>query len=209
MVGLFLTLGGVVLITFVSSPTLGAGWSWDFANGLGFVAFGGLLYLTLASGPVGNLRAHQVLGYALLGLVTVHVFWLLLIDPVVVEYVLPGAPIYMWMGVGGLLLLIALIAIGLPQYRARLHQHYASFRYWHRVLALAAIGATGYHIVGSNFYLHTWPQVVLFVALAATVCFAGRRLPVTAVISHRTARLYLGIGALATLAFAGVRNVPL
>lgn len=206
--GLFLTLGGVVLITFLS-PTLGAGWSWDFANGLGFVAFGGLLYLTLASGPVGNLRAHQVLGYALLGLATVHVFWLLLIDPVVVEYVLPGAPLYMWMGIGGLVLLIVLIAIGLPQYRLRLHKHYASFRYWHRVLAIAAIAATGYHIVGSNFYLHTSLQIVLFVVLAAIVCFAGRRLPVSAVISHRTARLYLGIGVLATLAFAGVRNAPL
>lgn len=109
---LLATLAIVFLITFLGAPTMGAGWFWDAGNGIGFAAFGGLLYLTITSNRRLDVRAHQVLGYAVLLLVVAHAFWFLLGDATVVEFIKFGAPDYMWLGMVSLVLFIVLITTG-------------------------------------------------------------------------------------------------
>lgn len=210
MKGLLLTLGAVALISFLAAPTLGAGLVWDAGNGLGLVAMGGLTYLVASSsaGSGIDLRAHQVFGYVVLAIATVHAFWFLLLDPVMLTYIGPGAPPYMWVGCAGFLLLVAMMIIGMPQYRLRLHRRYATFRYWHRVLAVATIIAAGWHILGSGLYFSAWYQGLLLVALAAAVCLGDRAwLRGMAITNSTSIVLVVTAIALATT-FALARNLP-
>jgi predicted ferric reductase len=203
------TLGTVFLLTFLAAPTMGAGWFWDAGNGLGFAAYAGLLYLTITSSRRLDVRAHQVFGYAVLLLALLHAFWFLLGDAAAVEFIKPGAPDYMWLGVAGLLLLGFLITVALIPDRLRVHKDYPAFKYWHRVLAIVTIACITYHIVVSDFYLATWYQAALFVTLAVAVSF-GRmywirlgQLPIASV------SIYLLLSVMLTAAFAAVRNLPL
>jgi predicted ferric reductase len=203
------TLGTVFLLTFLAAPTMGAGWFWDAGNGLGFAAYAGLLYLTITSSRRLDVRAHQVFGYAVLLLALLHAFWFLLGDAAAVEFIKPGAPDYMWLGVAGLLLLGVLITVALIPDRLRVHKDYPAFKYWHRVLAIVTIACITYHIVVSDFYLATWYQAALFVTLAVAVSF-GRmywirlgQLPIASV------SIYLLLSVMLTAAFAAVRNLPL
>jgi hypothetical protein len=205
---LLTTLTAVFLITFLAVPTMGAGWFWDTGNGLGFASFAGLLYLSITSSRRLNVRAHQVLGYAVLFLALLHAFWFLLGDAAAVEFIKPGAPDYMWLGVLGLLLLGVLITVALVPDRLRVHKDYPAFKYWHRVIAIATTGCIAYHIVVSGFYLGVWYQAVLFVTLALIVSF-GRvywiklgQLPIA------TVSAYLGLSVILTAIFAAVRNLP-
>lgn len=209
MNSLLATLGIVFLLTFLAAPTMGAGWFWDAGNGFGFAAYAGLLYLTITSSRRLDVRAHQVFGYAVLLLALLHAFWFLLGDAAAVEFIKPGAPDYMWLGVVGLLLLGVLITVALIPDRLRVHKDYPAFKYWHRVLAIVTIACITYHIVVSDFYLATWYQAALFVTLAVAVSF-GRmywirlgQLPIA------TVSVYLVLSVMLTAAFAAVRNFPL
>jgi len=210
MKGLLLTVGAVALISFLAAPTLGAGAVWDAGNGLGLVAMGGLVYLVASSsaGSGIDLRAHQVFGYVVLAVATAHAFWFLLLDPVMLTYIQPGAPLYMWIGCAGFLLLVAMMIIGMPQYRLRLHRRYVTFRYWHRVLAVATIAAAAWHILGSGLYFGAWYQGLLLVAVVAAVCVGDRSWFRGAAITNSTS-IVLAITAIAVAAsFALVRNLP-
>lgn len=209
MKSLLITLGVVFSITFLAAPTMGAGWFWDVGNGVGFAAFAGLVYLTITSSRRLNVRAHQVLGYGVLLLALLHTFWFLLGDAAAVEFIKPGAPDYMWLGVIGLLLLGVLITVALVPDRMRVHKDYPAFKFWHRVIAIATIGCIAYHIVVSGFYLGAWYQAVLFVMLALAVSF-GRmywiklgQLPVA------TVSAFLVLSVILTAMFAAIRNLPL
>jgi hypothetical protein len=198
MKGLLLTLGAVALISFLATPTLGAGLVWDTGNGLGLVAMGGLVYLVASSsaGSGIDLRAHQVFGYVLL------------LDPVMLTYIQPGAPLYMWIGCAGFLLLVAMMIIGMPQYRLRLHRRYATFRYWHRVLAVATIMAAAWHILGSGLYFGAWYQGLLLVALATAVCIGDRSWLRGAAITNSTSTVLVVTAIALAATFALVRNLP-
>ncbi len=146
----------VFLITFLAAPAMGAGWFWDAGNGIGFAAFAGLLYLTITSNRRLDVRAHQILGYAVLLLAVAHAFWFLLGDATAVEFIKIGAPDYMWLGIVSLILFIVLMTTANVPDRSRVHQNYPSFKYWHRVLTIAMIASAAYHVVVSNFYLGSW-----------------------------------------------------
>lgn len=161
----------IFLITFLATPTMGAGWFWDSGNAIGFAAFSGLLYLTITSTKRVDVRAHQLLGYGVLCVATAHVFWFLLGDAAAVEFVKIGAPDYMWLGIVSFLMLCILMTIAIVPDRVRTHKNYAVFRYWHPVLAVATIASATYHIVVSNFYLGRWYQGLLFVAVAGAAAF--------------------------------------
>lgn len=206
---LLLTLSSVFIVTLLATPTLGAGWIWDIANGIGFAAFAGLLYLSVSSGNGIDLQAHQFLGYAVLGIATAHALVFLLVDAAAIEYIKPGAPFYMWMGIAGFVLLNLLIFVGLPEYRLRLHRRYANFKYWHRILAIATIVAAAYHIASSGFYLNTSYQLVLFVCLVALVVSGNRKIASGVTVTRRTARLFLAASTIFALLFAAIRNVSL
>ncbi|MDH4106841.1 MAG: ferric reductase-like transmembrane domain-containing protein [Gammaproteobacteria bacterium] len=208
MKGLLLTLGAVALLSFLAAPTLGAGLLWDAGNGLGLVALGGLLHLVASSGPGINLRAHQVFGYAVLAIAATHAFWFLLLDPVAITYLQPGAPLYMWLGCAGFVLLIGMMIVGMPQYRLRLHRRYANFRYWHRLLAIATIAAALWHVLGSGLYFGTWYQALLLLATAGLVCVGDRAWLRSAAIGQKTTAVFVGVGLVLTLSFAALRNLP-
>lgn len=199
----------MLFVTLLATPTLGGGWVWDIGNAIGFVAFAGLLYLSMSSGTGIDVQAHQFLGFAVLGVATAHVFWFLLIDPAVIEYIKPGAPVYMWAGVISFVLLAVLIFIGLPEYRLRLHKRYAKFKYWHRVLAIITIAGAGYHIVASGFYLHTVHQMLLFLILTAAVLLGERNIGRSGALTARPSRYYLAFAGLCVVVFASIRNIPL
>jgi len=208
MKALLATFAGVFLITFLATPSMGAGWFWDAGNGLGFAAFAGLLYLTITSSRRLDVRAHQVLGYGVLFVAVAHVFWFMLGDGAVVEFMKPGAPDYMWHGIVSFLLLGILITVALVPDRFRVHKDYPAFKYWHRVVAIVTIGTATYHIVVSDFYLDAWYQGLLFILLAAAVAF-GRtywirlgQLPIA-----KTAA-YVAVSVLFAVAFTAIRNMP-
>jgi len=204
---LLLTLLGVFLVTFLATPTLGADWAWDISNGIGFAALAGLLYLCVSSGAGFSARAHQVFGFVVLGAATAHAFGLLFIDAAVIEYLKPGAPVYMWAGVLGFILLALLILIGLPGYRVKLHTRYSSFKYWHRILAIGAIIGAGYHVAASGFYLSTSYQRVMFVIGTGAILAGYRNLFRAQPVARSASIAYLAAGLLCVVVFSGLRNL--
>lgn len=188
---------------------MGAGWFWDTGNALGFSAFGGLLYLTITGNHRVDVRAHQVLGYGVLFVAVAHAFWFLLGDAAMTEFLKPGAPDYMWLGVVSLLLLGVLMTVALVPDRMRVHRNYPAFKYWHRVVAIATIASATYHIIVSGFYLGTWYQALLFVLVTIAASF-GRaywiklgQLPIATNIAFVFATVFFGA------LFVTVRNPPL
>ncbi len=198
----------VFLITFLAAPTMGAGWFWDVGNGIGFAAFAGLLYLTIASNRRLDVRAHQILGYAVLLLVVGHAFWFLLGDATVVEFIKIGAPDYMWLGIVSLILFVVLITTANVPDRLRVHQNYSSFRYWHRVLTIVIIAGAAYHIVVSNFYLGTWYQAALFVLISIAVCLGRAYWIKLGQIAIASPVVYVALSVIMAVAFTGLRNLP-
>lgn len=208
MKALIATFLAVFLITFLAAPAMGGGWYWDAGNALGFAAFAGLLYLTITSSRRLDVRAHQVLGYGVLFVTAAHVFWFMLGDAAVVEFMKVGAPDYMWHGIVSFLLLGILITVALVPDRFRVHTDYPAFKYWHRVLAIVTIGTAAYHIVVSNFYLGAWYQGLLFALLAIAVAF-GRAWWIR-LGQLRLAHIgaYLAVSAAFAAAFTAIRNLP-
>ncbi|TDJ34514.1 MAG: hypothetical protein E2O53_07905 [Gammaproteobacteria bacterium] len=208
MKSLIATMAVVFLITFLAAPTMGAGWFWDVGNGIGFAAFAGLLYLTIASNRRLDVRAHQILGYAVLLLVVGHAFWFLLGDATVVEFIKIGAPDYMWLGIVSLILFVVLITTANVPDRLRVHQNYSSFRYWHRVLTIVIIAGAAYHIVVSNFYLGTWYQAALFVLISIAVCLGRAYWIKLGQIAIASPVVYVALSVIMAVAFTGLRNLP-
>jgi len=208
MKSLIATMAVVFLITFLAAPTMGAGWFWDVGNGIGFAAFAGLLYLTIASNRRLDVRAHQILGYAVLLLVVGHAFWFLLGDATVVEFIKIGAPDYMWLGIVSLILFVVLITTANVPDRLRVHQNYSSFRYWHRLLTIVIIAGAAYHIVVSNFYLGTWYQAALFVLISIAVCLGRAYWIKLGQIAIASPVVYVALSVIMAVAFTGLRNLP-
>jgi hypothetical protein len=208
MRALLATFAAVFSLTFLATPTMGAGWFWDAGNGLGFAAFAGLIYLTITSARRTDVRAHQVLGYGVLFVAVAHVFWFMLGDGAVVEFMKLGAPDYMWHGIASFLLLGFLITVALVPDRFRVHKNYPSFRYWHRLVAIATIGTATYHIVVSNFYLGAWYQGLLFALLAIAVAFGRAYWIKLGQIPVAKNSAYLVVSVVVAAAFAAIRNMP-
>lgn len=205
---LLATLTATFLPTFLAAPTMGAGWFWDFGNGIGFAAFAGLVYLMMTSARPVKLRAHRIFGYGAWLVAIGHAGWFMLGDGAVVEFMKPGAPAYMWLGVASLLLLGMLVTVAVLPDRWRVHGSHAAFRYWHRLLAIATIATASYHIIVSNFYLHTWYQATLFVMLALVAVFVRRNGDRHEYLWATTTRIYAVSTVFFAAAFAVVRNLP-
>jgi len=205
---LAIAFAAVFLITMSSAPTLGAGWFWDTGNAFGFVAFVGLIYLSFASARTLHVSAHRFLGYAVLLIAAAHVFWLLLGDAVVVEYIRPGAPHYMWAGVAAFTLLNLMTVLGLPNYRRRIHRDYDSFRMWHRWMAIGVIGGSAWHIVGAGHYLRSAYQWLLLLLITLVASFAYRVGLHSNDLDRVSSRVFLIMAAMTTFLFVLIRNLP-
>ena len=201
-------MAAVFVITFLAAPTMGAGWFWDAGNGIGFAAFGGLLYLTITSNRRLDVRAHQVLGYVVLALVVGHAFWFLLGDATAVEFIKIGAPDYMWLGIVSLFVFVILIMTANLPDRMQVHKSYPSFKYWHRVLTIVVIAGAAYHIVVSNFYLATWYQAGLFALVSLAVCLGRAYWVRLGQIVIASPAIFLVLSSVLVIAFAGLRNLP-
>ncbi len=196
---LLLSLFGTIwVITFTAAPTMGAGWLWDLGNALGFATMAGMLCLMIAGNSRCEVRAHEMLGYAVLLVALIHALWFLLFDAAAVEFVMPDAPAYMWAGIAAL----ALVAILVVQANRAL-------RRWHLHLSVLAIGMAAYHIVSSGLYLRTGYQVFAFVTLIALAAFVPRHGFGSRRITMTTSGAYLAVCAIGTFLFAAIRNTVL
>lgn len=150
---------------------MSAGWVWDTANALGFAAMAGLLFLSSPRGARLAPTQHQLIAYGLVLLIGAHVLWFLLLDSVVSEYVKLDAPAYMLSGIAAAVLTLVLVLTALMPTRTSVHKTFAGFRRWHRYIAVTAIIASAYHLIGSGLYLQTSLQTTLLFALCALVIF--------------------------------------
>ena len=197
--------GAIALISFLSAPAMGAGWSWDIDNGLGFAALAGMLILSMPGGAQHDVRRHEWLGYTVLAVVVVHALWFLLADGAVIEYIRPGAPAYMWTGIAGLIIFAVLIFVAAMPTRNTLHKTYTAFRYWHQFTAISGIAFVLHHIIGSGFYLRTVYQAVLLILFTLLVIF-GRGVR-TQSSPRLTPASFVAVSGLGAIAFAAIRNL--
>lgn len=180
--------GLIILIIVVLGSGLAAralpsgGYWWDFLAALGYCAFALIAFMGWESEAPGRnprLRLHRNL--ALLGslIVTAHAVGYLVIDPVVIEYLLPAAPAYMLMGIAALLLLLGSTISSLPGPRRRTYSGFPAFQRWHRVLFLLLLTTTSWHVIGTGFSLSSLWQTVplaLLLAGAPALAYCARRL---------------------------------
>ncbi|MBK7250015.1 MAG: ferric reductase-like transmembrane domain-containing protein [Gammaproteobacteria bacterium] len=144
--------------------------AWDAAIGTGLAATGLLALLPLLSvrwwaaqsREADRLRVvqalHRQLSYLLAALLVAHAVGLVLLEPRVVEYLLPTAPGYMLAGLLALVLVTVLIVTS----RARLRRRWShsGWRRWHAAMSAAAIGLTGWHLWGAAYWVVT-PRALL------------------------------------------------
>ncbi len=195
-------------VAMMTLPMLGAGWFWDLGNAIGFAALAGLFYSSVVSSRPLAVPAHQLLGFTVLAITALHAGWFLVGDAAVVTYLKTDGPLYMWAGLGGVLLLIALTLHGLPEYRRKLHGSHRSFGTWHAWLATAVVALTVWHVIGSGHYLSQWYQGAVLLLIATYACF-GRRLAVgSGAVSRSTTGQFILMSAVASLVFALIRNLP-
>ena len=156
----------ILATAFLSAPLMGAGWAWDADNALGFAALAGMLYLSSPGEARRDLRIHEWLGIAVLAVAVAHGLWFLLFDAAAVEYIKPGAPLYMWTGIAAVILFAVLVLLARLPTRKSAHKSYSSFRWWHRLVAFAGLAGALHHIIASGFYLQTWYQAALLIVIA-------------------------------------------
>jgi len=148
---------------------------WDFGAMAGVVGFLLLVCVLVVGarpdpwprcGGKFSLVLHRWLGTGVLVAVAVHVAAMFCATPAMLRYVEPGAPWYMLAGVLAALL-VAVVgggAYGVP--RRRLFRTAAMFRRWHGCGALAVIGFSAWHVLGTGFHVGG----VVRVAVCGLVC---------------------------------------
>lgn len=210
-IGVLLVLPLFVIWAIAAPPA--AGFLWDWANTLGYIAALLIILLFIYRGqmqagvPLSGrffVDLHRDLGYAALLLSGLHVLVLLVSEPLLLEHLKPTAPWYMLAGLACLLLLATLVWLSLPALRKGFWSDYRLFRQVHLWLALAVLLLLYIHVLGSRFYLNSyWKQggFLVFGALVLLVFIRGRYRP-RAAVQNSTQRLR-GNGVTARLISAG------
>ena len=177
----------VVVLADLSLPRTTFGW--DFANLVGVAAVGVGLLLFVETGRPRHrppfegryfINLHRDLGLVVLALVSVHVLYVLIDEPITIEYLLPTAPVYMLVGLLAYLALLTLVGLGFKRVRVALFANHGRFRVIHWAGAVVFVLFATWHVLGSGFYLRTLPAagVALF-GVVAVLCAWGfkRRRP--------------------------------
>jgi len=216
-----LCLLAILLIASTPEPLPAGGPLWDWLTGVGFVALAFLLALSWEAespAPQPRLTVHRDLAIAASVFATVHAFGYLLTDPISLEYLLPKAPVHMLVGILGYLALLLVTVSALPVPRRRLYADFPSFRRWHLWLSIAALLASGWHVVGTGFSISGWWRLSAFAALAlalpAAAYLARRRqrattpgpAPESAAIGNRMIALSAFISLLLACLYMAIRN---
>jgi len=159
--------------------------SWDTGCALGELSAIGLL--ALCALPIRSrlgypatalsLSRHRDLGVLVLVLALAHAVLLIIVQPLLIEYLKPSTPLYQQAGILTLVSVIALVATGFLVVRRRLWPNHGQFQLSHLVLTLVALALVAAHAVGSARYLdRRWKIVVWGLAsLAAALCLMRAR----------------------------------
>jgi hypothetical protein len=224
---LFAIAVGLPGISAMGGAWVGAGWIWDGANAVGFVAAALVIYLHIDTGSARgrpalqaafHSRLHANVAALALALVALHVGVLFADDPVTVEYWKASAPPYMLAGIGAVVLMSTIVATGYPTPRRALFASTAQFRRVHGIAGVLLTGLIAWHVAGSALYLDTrFKQTLFVIALVGLPLLMIRRAvlprPVTAAprlepAQTRRETQYLATAAVSiAVVFAVLRNV--
>ncbi|MFK8021162.1 MAG: hypothetical protein AB8B86_15460 [Pseudomonadales bacterium] len=164
--------GLIPFVAVLAGERHAGGWAWDFLNALGFLALGGLVYLAVQGRNRSLGKAHQVASYSVLFILLAHIIGIISVDSVAIEYLLVGAPWYMWAGISAFLLITFALLSALPRNRPSFYVGVTGFRNWHRSIGWIAIALTAMHIYGSGFYIRNPIQYLLLAALLLPLAFS-------------------------------------
>ena len=176
---------GLPAISALGGAWVGAGWIWDAANALGFVAAALMIFLHIETGAARDRPAPQAAFHArlhanvaalALALVALHVLVLLADDPVTFEYWKLSAPPYMLAGIAALLLMSAIVATSYTKPRRVVFATPARFRRIHGIAALVLTALVAWHVAGSALYLDTpFKQTAFVITLVGVPLWLSRR----------------------------------
>jgi hypothetical protein len=164
---------GLLAITALGGGWAGAGWVWDGANALGFVAAALIVFLHVETGAARNRPAahaafhaklHANIAALALGFAGVHVLALVADDRLTIEYWKLSAPPYMLAGFVALFAMIAVVASAYPRPRRAVFGTAQRFRRVHGGVSLALTALVAWHVAGSALYLDTRVKQVVFAA---------------------------------------------
>lgn len=157
----------LLALSVVHAPSSG-GFAWDLLNGVGIAAVALLLQIGWASSSPARqpgLDLHAWASVLLVVLVLVHAVGLVVLDPILLEYLEPEAPLYMLVGLASGVGLLVLTITSWPGPRRRSYRNYRSFRSWHRwSWGLLGLGVV-WHVVGSGFYYDSALELGLLLVL--------------------------------------------
>ena len=176
MTAVLLLASFVLLLSLADGALPTAGFAWDFLGALGFCAFAVIALLGWDSESPARqprLDLHRNLGILACVLIFLHGIGYLAIDWTVVEYLLPAAPGNMLISLFAFIALVAMTVTSLPRFRSQSYGYFAGFRRWHRLIYLAVLGSTAWHVFGTDFSLGTPWQVAAAVLLLCVIPLAG------------------------------------
>jgi predicted CXXCH cytochrome family protein len=161
--------------TSVASVSTG----WEIAQALGLCAVAGCLILcVLAVRPRRGaaaafpLRAHEFLGWVVLGIAIFHVGLLLGVDASVVEHVKPTAPVYEYAGILALLSLVFLTVPAGTAVRWRLWSRHRIFQAAHVGAACLLVVTLAVHVLGTARYVRGRAHAAAYILLSSVVLLA-------------------------------------
>ncbi len=175
---------GLVALSGLSGfrlPSLGAGlWIADLIGWAAHMLLVVMLLLPVrpsrsAKLPVLGHRIHRYAGYGVLVLCFTHTVTVLLAEPHSVQYLSPGAPIYMLTGLAAAALLIFLCVTSRALVRTRLYRHPAAFRYDHLLMALFVLVLALGHALGSGSIPFTAWRAAPWAAVSALAALSLRQ----------------------------------
>ncbi|MBL4672752.1 MAG: ferric reductase-like transmembrane domain-containing protein [Arenicella sp.] len=156
----------VFCIALLATPVQSADWVWESANGLGFIAFAGLLILSSnGKNRKGHSILHKWLGIAVLMALVFHVVWFLGSEFLLIEYLKLGSPPHMAIGIVAFMCIALLSISSLKAMRGRAYINNGGFRIAHRYLSIASILLSALHIVLSGYYFVSITQYLLLLMI--------------------------------------------
>ena len=205
----------------MAEPTLTGGLGWELAQILGVAA--AIACLALCAIPVRPrqstpdltlaLKRHELIGWAALGAVALHVIVLLVVDRRVVEHLKLTTPLYQW---GGILAALALVILTVPAVatvRQRLWPAHRRFQALHVGFACILLPSMLAHIVATDRYVHGRTGAFVAVTISAAILGALLRARARRAGAPRsagiTARMAFGRNSLWVLGVVGLAILPL
>lgn len=206
----FLYAAGLTLFVFTIalaySTALGAGWWWDLAGGLGFMALAQLALLNIATGQGTRLSSHKVLGWSAVGLSAAHAGIYLGTDALVIEHLKLSAPPAMLIGVGAMLVATLGASLSLSRWKLKVHGSRDNFRRYHRLMSWVVLLGVLYHVAATSHSVHRPEQFVVLGAAALAILVLARKIAASLNTGISMPSLWL-FSLLALGVFVGVRNV--